>query len=38
MDMRELRALEIAARAKITHKDGVWSVPAQSSATTYVLV
>lgn len=35
MDMRELRALEIAARAKIARKDGVWSVPAQSSAATY---
>lgn len=34
MDMRELKGLELAARARITWKDGVWLVPSQSSATT----
>jgi hypothetical protein len=35
MDMRELRALEIAARTKITHKGGVWHVPSQSGGGKY---
>jgi transposase len=33
MDMRELRALEIAAKSKIVFKDGYWIVPSQSSPT-----
>jgi len=36
MDMRELKALEIAARAKITFDGTCWRVPSQSSpSTTY---
>ena len=36
MDMRELKGLELAARARITWKDGAWLVPSQSSpSTTY---
>jgi transposase len=31
--MRELKALEIAARSRIAVVDGVWSVPSQASAT-----
>ena len=31
MDLRELKALEIAARCKITFADGAWLVPSQSS-------
>ena len=34
MDMRELKALELAARARITFNNGYWSVPSQTSATT----
>jgi transposase len=34
MDMRELKALEIAARSKIVFADGVWTVPSQTSAVT----
>jgi transposase len=34
MDMRELKALEIAARYKIAFEDGVWLVPSQSSPGT----
>lgn len=33
MEMRELKALEIAARSRITCADGVWSVPSQSGGT-----
>src|SRR5262245_20480581 len=33
--MRELKALEIAARCKITFDGQVWSVPSQSSQRTY---
>jgi transposase len=33
MDMRELKALELAARAKITFDGKAWSVPSQSNAT-----
>jgi transposase len=33
MDMRELKGLEIAARAKLTFADGAWLVPSQSSTT-----
>ena len=35
MDLRELKGLEIAARSKITFKEGVWLVPSQSSKATY---
>ena len=36
MDMRELKALELAARAKIVlADDGSWQVPAQSIAGSY---
>src|SRR5579859_6781120 len=31
MDMRELKGLEIAARAKLLFADGAWQVPSQSS-------
>jgi hypothetical protein len=31
MNLRELKALEIAALAKITFLDGVWIVPSQSN-------
>ena len=34
VDLRELKALEIAARAKITYRDGLWSVPSQTSPGT----
>ena len=34
VDLRELKALEIAARSRITFADGAWSVPSQSSPTT----
>jgi len=34
MDMRELKALELAARADIRFVDGVWKVPSQTSPTT----
>src|SRR5437660_1952879 len=39
MDMRELKALELAARAKIAaNDDGTWSVPSQSTGGTYRVV
>jgi transposase len=39
MDMRELKALELAARAKITPADdGAWRVPSQTSGGTYKVV
>jgi transposase len=38
MDMRELKALEIAARFKIEFKDNAWIVPSQSSGGTYRVV
>src|SRR5262249_49915504 len=34
VDMRQLRALEIAARAKLTYAGGIWTVPSQSSPGT----
>jgi transposase len=34
MDLRELKALELAARARITYSNGYWSVPSQTSAAT----
>src|SRR5258708_40284977 len=33
MDMRELKALEIAARTKIAFVDGAWLVPSQTTAS-----
>jgi hypothetical protein len=30
MEMRELKALEIAARCRLEHKDGAWLVPSQT--------
>src|SRR3954454_11606420 len=39
MDMRELKALELAARAKIVPADdGTWRVPSQSTGGTYKVV
>src|SRR6476661_1046993 len=39
MDMRELKALELAARAKVVaNDDGTWTVPSQSTGTTYRVV
>jgi transposase len=38
MDMRELKSLEIAARAKIVFVDGAWIVPSQTSKGTYRVV
>jgi hypothetical protein len=35
MDMRELKALELAAKAIIVFQDGAWLVPSQSSNKTY---
>jgi hypothetical protein len=34
MDIRELKALEIAAPFRITVENGVWPVPPQTSPTT----
>src|SRR5690242_1172609 len=38
MDMRELKALEIAARSKIVFADGAWIVPSQSTKRTYRVI
>src|SRR5437764_5799016 len=38
MDMRELKALEIAARSRLTCEDGVWSVPSQSGRGSYRVI
>ena len=38
MDMRELKGLEIAARSRISFKDGAWVVPSQSGKGTYRVV
>jgi transposase len=35
MDLRELKALELAARTRITFANGSWLVPAQTSRGTY---
>jgi transposase len=35
MDMRELKGLEIAARCRISYKDGAWVVPSQSGKGNY---
>ena len=37
MNVRELNALEIAARSKITFSDGVWLVPSQTTSATYAV-
>ncbi len=34
MDMRELKGMELAARARIAFEDGAWQVPSQTSAVT----
>jgi transposase len=35
MDLRELKALEIAARTKVVFADGVWIVPSQTTSSSY---
>lgn len=35
VDLRELKGLELAARARITFNDGAWLVPSQSGAGVY---
>jgi transposase len=35
MEMRELKALEIAARSRVVYDDGAWVVPSQSSGGNY---
>src|SRR5437763_2747681 len=35
MDMRELRALELAARARIVFEGGAWLVPSQTTGARY---
>jgi transposase len=37
MDARELKGLELAARARIVWQDGAWSVPSQVSTGTYTV-
>src|SRR5439155_10749120 len=38
VDLRELNALELAARARIVWQDDAWRVPAQSNGGTYRVV
>lgn len=38
MNLRELKALEIAARTKLAFENGAWSVPSQSGKGTYRVV
>ena len=38
MDTRELKALELAARARIVWENDAWSVPSQSTGGTYRVV
>jgi transposase len=38
MDLRELKGLELAARAKIVFKDGAWVVPSQTGNGKYTVV
>src|SRR5581483_1785050 len=38
MDMRELKALELAARARIVWDGDAWSVPSQSTGGTYRVI
>ena len=35
MDLREAKALEIAARLRLTYKDDAWRVPSQSGNGSY---
>src|SRR5690242_1973479 len=35
MDMREAKALEIAATSRLTFENGVWLVPSQNSTSVY---
>lgn len=35
MNLRELKALEIAARSKVAFSDGVWKVPSQTTSGSY---
>jgi hypothetical protein len=35
MELRELKALEIAARSRLTYVDGAWLVPSQTSGKSY---
>ena len=35
MNVRQLKALEIAARAKIAFSEGVWIVPSQTTGAAY---
>src|SRR6516225_5158320 len=35
MDLRELKALEIAARSRLTFADGAWLVPSQTTGKNY---
>ena len=35
VDLRELKALEIAARSKVVFADGAWSVPSQTGSNHY---
>src|SRR5260370_27580219 len=35
MDLRELKALEIAARARVAFAEGVWIVPSQTTSGSY---
>jgi transposase len=35
MDLRELKALEIAARARLAFSEGVWIVPSQTTSASY---
>ena len=38
VDLRELKGLELAARAQITFKDGAWHVPSQSGNGKYKVI
>jgi len=38
MDVRQLKALEIAARAKVTFSNGTWIIPSQTSNKSYRVV
>src|SRR5260370_38899370 len=38
MDMRQLKALEIAARLRLNYVNGAWHVPSQSGRDTYRVV
>src|SRR4051812_31583616 len=38
MDLRQQKARELADRARITSKDGCWSVPSQSGSGSYTVI